>query len=1499
MTEPSRRTPAAHADAAAPDGPMPRWRRIPIGVVLLTLVSYVPLLLTRPGDVGADTKTYLYLDPGRLLSRAPYMWDPNIGLGTVTHQNIGYLWPMGPFYFVLDAIGLPDWVAQRLWLGSIILAAGLGVRFMLRELRWGTAGVTVASFAYALSPYLVDYGARISVILLPFAGLPWLIGLAARSLRRDDWRNPALFALVTLTVGGVNATSLLLVMGAPMLWFVHATFVAREVTLGRAVRTALRITVLTAITSIWWVVGLLIQGSHGIPILRYTETYETVANAALSTELLRGLGYWFFYGTDGLGAWTAASRTFVESPPLLLLSYALPLLAFTAALLSRCRHRVFFASIVLVGLVRGVGAHPWDSPSPYGALFKAFTRGDLGLSFRSTPRAVPLIALGLAVFLGAGIGALSRWRPAWHRPAAGLLLVLICLNQLPLFRGQMVDRNLRRDEQVPEYWVEAAQALDQGDPDTRVLEMPGIDFASYRWGNTVDPITPGLTDREYVARELIPYGSPPSANLLNDVDLPFQSGRVEPSAIAPLARFMGIGEILLRADLQFERYRTPRPRQTYAQLQAADGLEQGRSFGDAVPNVPADELPLDDEMELGTPSTAVDPAPVTLFRVKDPRPVLRPVSATAPTLLAGDAAGLVALAAIGDLAADRPVFYSATYADDSEGLQAQLDEPDAQLVVSDTNRRQARRWGAVRENDGYTERAGETELVEDQTDNRLEVFPDETDDQRTISEQSGGADLSASRYGNGVTYTGGDRAMNAMDGDDSTAWKVAAFADPVGEFLRIELDEPVTTDHLVLLQAQGGANRSLTEVSLSFDGGEPVAVQLDETSSVSPGQLVEFGERTFEQLDITVVATDVGEQPSYKGISGVGFAEVRIDGVGPISEVIRPPTDLLDAAGESSIDRVLAYVFTRRASNPGDVIAADEEPTMRRWVIGPVARTFTPYGRARLAANLPDVRVDELIGLPSAAQGGVTAASTARLPGDLDSRASVAVDGDEHTAYQTPVNAPLQALELTYSEPVTVDGLDLVLLADGKHSIPTVVSVSVDGGAARQVQLPAIDAGVGAARGTTETLRADTGPLTGTTFRVTIDAVEEVASKDWFGGSRTVLPVGIAELGLPVVTPPAPDTPLDDTCRGDLVQLDDEPVGLSIVGTVGAALASESLELRACRLESAEAAAGTDAAGGSGAVEIAAGRTLLTTSPGESVGFDVDVFALRSAAGGGPGVDTLQEPELDGPPPPESTTERTGRNSYEITTNGAEEPYWVVLGQSYGPGWTAGTSDGHDLGEPTLVNGYANAWRVDPAELGEDVTVEIHWAPQRWVWLGLAASAVGVLICLALLVWPRRRRMAAGEVAPDAELVDAELVETMSPEPRAPWAEDGSPLSSGGWILTGLATAVVASFLAGPIVGVACGVLAAVAVAWRHGQLVLRAACVGLFGLAVAYIVAKQTLNAYPLDFEWVKWFEITHSWALIATMLLVVDVVVDGLRRHGTPASSPTSAPPTASPAD
>ena len=56
----------------------------------------------------------------------------------------------------------------------------------------------------------------------------------------------------------------------------------------------------------------MVEGSYGIPILRYTETYQAVAVAATTPEVVRGLGYWFFYGNDKLGQWIVPSIDYMR-----------------------------------------------------------------------------------------------------------------------------------------------------------------------------------------------------------------------------------------------------------------------------------------------------------------------------------------------------------------------------------------------------------------------------------------------------------------------------------------------------------------------------------------------------------------------------------------------------------------------------------------------------------------------------------------------------------------------------------------------------------------------------------------------------------------------------------------------------------------------------------------------------------------------------------------------------------------------------------------------------------------------------------------------------------------------------------------------------------------------------------------------------------------------------------------------------------------------------------
>ena len=1150
----------------------------------------------------------------------------------------------------------------------------------------------------------------------------------------------------------------------------------------------------------------------------------------------------------------------------------MPILAFASGLLTRFRHRGFFALITVIGLIIGVGAHPWTSPSPAGAAFKAFTGSDAGLAFRSTPRSVPLIALGLAVLLGAGSAAVSRRWPRWHLPVAGVLLTILMVNLAGLFRGQMVDDNLLRGSDVPGYWKAAAAALSAGDPRYRVYELPGTDFASYRWGNTVDPVTPGLTDRDYAARELIPYGTPASANLINDWDLPLQQGTSDPATFAPIARLLGVNRIVQRADLQYERFRTPRPRLTFAELLAADGLGPPQRFGAPTPNTANPNLPLQDEVEYGTPNRAVDPSPVSIFPVEGPRPMLRTEQTAAPIVMSGNGAGIVALASSGGLQADRPLLYTGSFADDPSGLSRALSEPDASLVVTDTNRRQARRWGSVRENDGYTEQAGETPLVRDPADNRLDVFPGTGDGSFTVSEQVGGAVAQASAYGNPVSYTPSDRAVGAVDGDPATAWRVGAFEAVDGQYLELRLRTPVTTDRLTLLQSLRQGNRWMTGVELTFGSGsgvdptDAVPVALTDASRRAPGQQITFPTRTFDRLRITITRTNREGLARYTGISDVGIAEVTVPGVEPTTEIIRPPVDLLARAGPSSISSPLTYLFNRRSANPAEVVVQDEEPSMLRWVEGPVTRTFTPFGKARVDARIPDDTVDRLIGMPSVEQGALTATSAARLAGDLRSRAASGVDGDPATAWQTPVNGAVgDWIQVQYPQPVSFDRLPVTVVADGRHSVPTRISLQVDGvdGPTLDLAVPAV--GRGRRRGATTTVDVPTGEITGTTFRFRIDQVREVASKDWFGGARTVLPAAIAELGLPVTRAQLPaDTPFPSTCRTDLATVGTTPVGLQAVGTVDQALSRGLLRLASCAAP----------------VPVPAGRTLLRTTPGADSGLDVDLLSLASGPGGGPGIDTLADPPGPGPTPPPTRTDRTGRLTYRARVAGADQPYWVVLGQSLSPGWSA-TANGVDLGPPTLLNGYANGWRVDPATVGRNATITLDWTPQRMVWIALWASLVGVLISLGLVIAPTRRRSGT---RPARAAVPVTAVPVTAVRGVGPLSADGPTVPAVQAAAVALAAGGATALAMGPWVGLSAAAVTAAALAVRRGQVLLRVVCVGALGLAALYIVAKQARNQFVVDFDWMNRFEVTHAWALLATALLAVDPLVEVLRRHRRP---------------
>jgi len=1458
-----------------------------VDYLALAVLAFVPMLASQPGVVTDDTKTYLYLDPGRYVRQAVSVWDPHVGLGTVTHENIGYLLPMGPFYWAMADLHVPLWVAQRLWMGCLLYAAGAGALYLCRVLGLSGAGRYVTALAYMFTPYVLQYSGRISVILMPWSGLPWMLAFVVLALRKGGWRYPALFALVVALVSGINASSILYVGIAPALWLPYAVLVAKDATWRRAWGVAWKVAGLTFLVSVWWAVGLQVEAAYGVNVLKYTETVPATSAASLASEILRGLGYWYFYGTDRVGPWTQTSVQYTQSIALILWSFSVPVLAVLAAFVARWRYRSYFILMTVVGMVLAVGPNPYDHPSGIGSVIKKImVDTTAGLAMRSTDRASPLVILCLAMFLGAGVSALYlRVRAVGLVIGAGVIVAVAGASS-PLWTGQIIADGFTQPAKPPAYVRAAAKALDGSHPGTRVYAMPGNNFAAQRWGDTIDTVYPGLMTRPFVTHEQQIMGSLPTADVLEAVDGPLQDGVMNWQAMAPMASLLDAGDVLVQYDQAYERYDTPNPQTLAAELATTPpGLSDPVSYGTPRPNVPL--LPHFDEGSLALPADPGWTAPLVSYTVAAPRPIVRTESTATPLVVDGDANGVVAAASVGLLSGNPTILYAGTL-DTDHVLEHQTLTKPATLVVTDTNRKQGYRWNSLNENTGYTETAAQGPDTSDPSDAPLDLFPGAPADAQTTTVLAGVSSVTASSYGSSITYLPEDRPAAALDGNTQTAWLTNSFVGQLGQWWQVVLAKPRTEDQLLLVQPQtGDPDRHITRVTLTFDGGRSVSLPLSPPSRTAAGQVVTFPARTFTTLRITVSGVVVDNPTSPVGSrSSVGFAEIGIPGIA-VDETVAMPEDLLRATGTSSLADRLTLLMTRlRAS--GTPPRSDVETSLQRSFWLPTARTFSLTGQARISPLVPDDEIDRLVGRPGSDYTGTVAYSQGRLPNDLRATAMATLDADPSTVWEPGFGSSHQAgewLQYHFAEPVTFDHVDLQVVADGRHSVPTQVTVSTASGSATVPLPPIADSQVA---GAVVDVRVPLPTLHGPDVRLTFGTVRIENTLNYYSQTPIALPIGIATVGIPGAPAAAPlpaDVPT--SCRSDLLSVDGAPVWVQVTGTTADALDRNPLTVTLC---------GPDADG----LMLGAGDHTLRSSLGQDVGYDIDQLALDSAPGGG--AMPLASPTTVAAPPvsasPVAVVDSQTATTVHVTVHGMSTaagttPFDLILGESINKGWTATVGGGPGLGKPVLIDAFANGWRVDPAAVAPYVhdgslSVTLAWTPQRTVDWALIVSAVTIVACLILALWPverrRRRRHAHAPSSPPLDLDPTSTEEAAAsavalderPRLQLPFTSEGSRASVPVSVVTAVVAGGVAAAVASPRAGLAVAVGTLLVLLVPRLRFLLAVAAVGCVAVAGIYVAVHQQQTLAPDNGAWPQSFGVASQWAWGAVVFLGADGAVD-----------------------
>ena len=175
------------ARASAPAAPREE-RMSRIGLLIAGAGALIITFIQQPGKIVDDTKLELVMSPLTFMANSLHLWNPIQSSGTLQTETFGYLVPMGPFFGLGEALHVPVWITERVWLAILLTVSFWGVVRLAEALGITGRGAKVAgAVAYTIAPIVVTNAATsaalLAVVLLPWVLVPLVRGAAGGSPR--------------------------------------------------------------------------------------------------------------------------------------------------------------------------------------------------------------------------------------------------------------------------------------------------------------------------------------------------------------------------------------------------------------------------------------------------------------------------------------------------------------------------------------------------------------------------------------------------------------------------------------------------------------------------------------------------------------------------------------------------------------------------------------------------------------------------------------------------------------------------------------------------------------------------------------------------------------------------------------------------------------------------------------------------------------------------------------------------------------------------------------------------------------------------------------------------------------------------------------------------------------------------------------------------------------------------------------------------------------------
>lgn len=1035
-------------------GPSWRGRVVAVCIALVTLA-----FLQDPGRIAADTKLDLTVDPWGFLGRSLHLWDGEGFFGQLQNQAYGYLWPMGPFFGVGQAVGLPDWVVQRLWWSLILVTAFLGMYALLRALKVGSGWPQIlAGLAYALAVRPQTGLGAVSVEIWPMAVAPWvLVPLVVGSRRGNPARMAALSALAITTAGGVNAVAAGAVLPLAVWWLITRSPGPRrrQLTLWWSGLTVLAIT--------WWLIPLVVLGRYSPPFLDWIESAEFTTSITDPTSALRGADHWVAY--LGNASMWKAGWMLATYPAFIAATAVIAALGMAGLAMRSLPHRAFLVGAAIGGLVLVTAGHTgvfsgWGSEQVQDFLDGA------GAPLRNVHKFDLILRIALVVGLAHLLTVVwpDGRRPRWKVAVVGLAVVALVASWWPTLSGQLTRG--RSYVAMADHWREASWWLNnQGDPG-RALIVPGASFAQFVWGRTQDEPLQALGGYPWGVRDAVPLSSAGNIRMLDEVETRLASGRPS-TGLAEYLERMGVRFLVVRNDLA-PAAGAPAPIRVHEALDGSPGISRVAWFGPVIDRTEASSVVADEGTRVSYPAVeifAVQPS----NDVDDPRAVLRPAATT--LAVDGSPESLLSLAETGALGNRAVVLAQDPQA---AGLSA------AAGVVTDTDRRREITFGYMRDNESATMTA-EQPFQQGRPVHDYRVFGD-----AGPTVEAPGLQFSASSSPSDVSATWrqprGATPAAAMDGALDTYWRPGAFNEQAS-YWEVRYPQAIELGDSLRLALMNKGSRSpgsiRLQITTDFGMQEVDAVDFDRWQSIP----VTAGSTTFVRISV----------PKAFRPPAFGIREVELPGEG---------VSVLELPGGQAGDAVL---LTARPGDAGECLPRDDlmicsdgfgrfsqdRAGLFRTVNLPAELSSAP----RIWVAPRDTRsISETLSEVAGARIDASSTRTTQVAGSE----LAAFDRRLGTAWQAAPNDPEPTLKVTLPEKRELRGIRLMNRVGLNASSPLEMRVRVGG---------MTYTGFTDTRGL---FRFD--PVVTDEIEMSFVTANQVRSKSELG--EFVLPIGISEVGL-------------------------------------------------------------------------------------------------------------------------------------------------------------------------------------------------------------------------------------------------------------------------------------------------------------------------------------------------------------------------------------------------